>query len=158
MNSIINEVVAIYKELLKAKRLLLDITGSIQACLKEEKNLTQEIGIYAQQMPEFKYLHDRAECLKNGIRRICSGEISLEDASITDTYLKELDEALACFNTEAFPSCKCENNCCSCGDNCGNKNEMSPVAEAHVATEADAKAPGETVKVTVEIPVKFLQK
>ena len=87
---------ALYDEFLRAKHVVKDIIGSLELC-DDNTNLTQKIGIYARQMPEFKILAEKRVSCLSCIRQVCTGEMTVEEAiKIFRTAEKQLDEALDC--------------------------------------------------------------
>ena len=73
-----------------------DIIGSLETC-DDDTNLTQKIGIYARQMPEFKILTEQRVACLSIVRQVCTGELSLEKSlEFFHTAEKQLNEALEC--------------------------------------------------------------
>jgi len=69
------------EELRIADGLIRDIMGSLTAAHENSaKNLTNYIGIYIREMPDFKVLAKDAEEAKQLLRKVCSGEIKPNEA------------------------------------------------------------------------------
>lgn len=98
MKDIKGKVLELHIELTSAKNLVKDIIGTLKIC-NDNTNLTQTVGIYARQMPNFKILAEqRVDCLSL-VRQICTGEMKAQEAiELFKTAEKQLDEALNCFN------------------------------------------------------------
>jgi hypothetical protein len=95
-NSIKKKVMDLHEELTRAKHVVKDIKGSLESCT-EATNLTETIGIYARQMPNFKILAEqRVSCL-SFVRQVCTGELKKEEAlELLGVAEKHLNEALDC--------------------------------------------------------------
>ena len=95
-NDIKGKVKKLYDELWSARNVVRDIIGSLETC-DDNTNLTQKIGIYARQMPEFKILAEkRVHCLSI-VRQVCTGEMSVEKSlELFHIAEKQLNEALDC--------------------------------------------------------------
>ena len=90
------KVKALHDEILCAKNVVKDIIGSLESC-DDNTNLTQAIGIYARQMPEFKILAEKRVACISGVRQVCTGEISISKAlELFQAAEKQLNEALDC--------------------------------------------------------------
>ena len=123
-NILINTISDVYDELCKAKAFIADVRGSILSCIDANEehrdfNLTEEVGIYAQKLPDLKFLSGKLETVKNGIRMICSGEISMIDGfNKISEYLDMVDAPLCCFNPENFDEAYStfynDSNACNC--------------------------------------------
>lgn len=160
-NFLINTIAEAYEDLRKIDAYLSDVRGSIRSCLeaKEDRvdfNLTKELGIYAQQLPELKFLNGKLKDIQTGIRMICSGELTLKEGlKTTGKYLDMVSEALACFNPENFETsyedahveeahkCNCGSDCTgNCGGNCKcscNCNEQPECATNSNCEESDSE-------------------
>ena len=56
-------------------------------------NLTKELGIFAVQMPEYKILTKDADSSKKVIRKVCTGELTVDEALVKfETALKEVEK------------------------------------------------------------------
>ena len=54
-------------------------------------NLTKELGIFALQMPDYKIISKDADAAKKVIRKVCTGELSADEALTKfETALKEV--------------------------------------------------------------------
>ena len=96
-NDIKGKLQEMHDEILCARNLTRDIIGDLESC-DENTNLTQKIGIYAREMPDFNYLAGkRAEAISH-IRGVCTGELSI---SLALEYFrhaeKHLNESLKYF-------------------------------------------------------------
>lgn len=80
MLQIIGSMKTLKGEVKQAKALCLDIISDLEQITATD-NLTNRIGIYVRQMPEFKVLTKDAETAKQTLRKVCSGEITPLDAS-----------------------------------------------------------------------------
>lgn len=86
----------LYEEIWSARNVVKDIIGSLETC-DDDTNLTQKIGIYARQMPEFKILTEQRVACLSIVRQVCTGELSLEKSlEFFHTAEKQLNEALEC--------------------------------------------------------------
>lgn len=90
-----------YSELEKADRFMQTLKNALDFC-KEESNLREEIGIpFITKMPKFKILEREADEMKQKIRKVCSGEISLEEARKgAREYEKYIEEVLQVIDVE----------------------------------------------------------
>ena len=79
MLQIIGSMKTLKGEAKRAKALCLDILGDLEQITASD-NLTNRIGIYVRQMPDFKVLSKDAESTKQLLRKVCSGEITPADA------------------------------------------------------------------------------
>ena len=90
------KVKALHDEIFCAKCVVKEIIGALESC-DINTNLTQTIGIYARQMPEFKILADKRVSCLSCVRQVCTGEMSVSKAlELFHTAEKQLDEALDC--------------------------------------------------------------
>ena len=90
------KVKELYDEIWRARNVVRDIIGSLETC-DDNTNLTQKIGIYARQMPEFKILTEKRVACLSIVRQVCTGEISVEKSlELFHTAEKQLNEALEC--------------------------------------------------------------
>ena len=80
------------EELRIARGLVFDIIGVLDN-VKDETNLTNEVGIFAVQMPEFKILTKDADAAKRILRMVCTGEMQPGEAAkkFVSAY-KEVDD------------------------------------------------------------------
>lgn len=86
----------LHEELTRAKHVVKDIKGSLEACT-ETTNLTKEIGIYARQMPNFKILAEQRVACISFVRQVCTGELTPEKAlELLSEAEKQLSDALDC--------------------------------------------------------------
>lgn len=67
-------------ELQSAKGLLKDIIGVLES-VTTDTNLTKEVGIFVIQMPDYKILNKDADNAKQVLRKVCTGELSPQEAS-----------------------------------------------------------------------------
>ena len=90
------KVKELYDEIWRAQNVVRDIIASLETC-DDNTNLTQKIGIYARQMPEFKILAEKRVSCLSIVRQVCTGEISIEKSlELFHTAEKQLSEALEC--------------------------------------------------------------
>lgn len=88
----------LHDEIWCAQNVVKNIISSLETC-DDNTNLTQKIGIYARQMPEFKILAEKRVACISIIRQVCTGEISVEKSlKLFHTAEKQLNEALECIN------------------------------------------------------------
>ena len=86
----------LYNEIWRARNIVNDIIGSLKAC-NVNTNLTQDIGVFARQMPEFKILAEQRVTYLSYLRQVCTGENSIEKAlELFQVAKKQLDEGMAC--------------------------------------------------------------
>lgn len=91
------KVEELYTEIWRARNIVTDILGSLKAC-NVNTNLTQDIGVFAQQMPEFKILAEQRVTYLSYLRQVCTGEMRVEEAlELFQVVKKQLDEGMACF-------------------------------------------------------------
>lgn len=100
-NPLMYKAALLYSELETAETLLCYIILTIDGC-NEESDLRKEIGIpYINQMPKFKIFEKEAAKLKDKLRKVCSGEISLEEAEKEAKIIRDyIKEALQAINKE----------------------------------------------------------
>ena len=100
-NPLMYKAALLYSELEKANRFMQTLKNALDFC-KEESNLREEIGIpFITKMPKFKILEREADEMKQKIRKVCSGEISLEEArKSTREYEKYIEEVLQVIDGE----------------------------------------------------------
>ncbi len=92
--TVCEKVRELYCEILSARTIVKDIIDTLKFC-NDTTNLTQNIGIFARQMPEFKILSEQKVACISYIRQVCTGEISTEKAlELFHMAQKQLDEAL----------------------------------------------------------------
>lgn len=90
------KVKELHDEIWRARNVAKDIIGSLESC-HDNTNLTQTIGIYARQMPEFKILAEQRVACLSLLRQVCTGELSVAKAlDLFQTAEKQLNEALDC--------------------------------------------------------------
>ena len=97
-NPLMYKAALLYSELETAQTLMCNIVSTLDVC-NEESDLRKEIGIpYINKMPKFKIFEKEAAWLKDKLRKVCSGEISLEEAEkeakIIRDYIKEVLQAI----------------------------------------------------------------
>jgi len=96
VNNLKKKVQDLHEEFTRAKHVVKDIKGSLEACT-ETTNLTKEIGIYAREMPPFKILAEQRVSIISFVRQVCTGELQAEEAlQLLRVAEKYLDEALDC--------------------------------------------------------------
>ena len=97
-NSCKKKVEDLHGEFTRARHFTRDIIGTLVNC-GDNTNLTEEIGIFARQMPEFNILAEqRVTCLAL-LRKICTGEMQIEEAiRLLRVAEQQLTEALQCIN------------------------------------------------------------
>lgn len=90
------KVKELHDEIWRARNVVKDIISSLESC-DYNTNLTQKIGIYARQMPEFKILAEKRVSCLSCVRQVCTGEMSVEKAlELFHIAEKQLNEALDC--------------------------------------------------------------
>ncbi len=90
------KVEELYNELCAGKGLVLSIISTLEDC-DDQTNFTERIGCFARSMPEFKILAAQRENFVSLVRKICTGEVSLEKAlELLREAEKQLNEALNC--------------------------------------------------------------
>lgn len=77
---------------------------NIMKVLEEDNFFVKaEVGILIQELPEFTFLKHQANFLKGHLRKVCTGEISTEDAyEIVKYVYTQIDEAIALINESKF--------------------------------------------------------
>lgn len=100
-NPLMYKAALLYSELETAQTLMSNIVSTLDVC-NEESDLRKEIGIpYINKMPKFKIFEKEAAKLKDKLRKVCSGEISLEEAEKEAKIIRDcLKEALQAMNKE----------------------------------------------------------
>lgn len=79
------------EEVFSAKNVCKDILGTLRN-VSESTDYRKEIGIFALQAPDWKILTSEKHEMQELIRKVCTGEESLEDAKIKfERYLVELN-------------------------------------------------------------------
>lgn len=95
-NGFKGKVTELHAELRLARRIVKNILDSLESC-DSNSNLTKKIGIYAQQMPQAKFLVNKRTACILCIRQVCTGEMSINEArKLFLTAEKQLIEALDC--------------------------------------------------------------
>ena len=106
------KVLNCYRELSRMELMIRNLLFELKMYKNDhrETNLTESIGRYARDMPRFVIFKEQADYLKTCIRKICSGEFSMEVAiSKGNELLKRIDTILAFFNKDAIDE-YCNNN------------------------------------------------
>lgn len=86
----------INSELLSAQSFLEKLNNSLHYC-HSGTNLSDEIGIYTKQLPEFIYLKDFRQKTLTIIRQVCTKELDKSDAECAfATELDNIKETLNC--------------------------------------------------------------
>lgn len=107
-NPLMYKVVLLYTELETARNLMSNIILTLENC-NEESDLRKEIGIpYINKMPKFKIFEKEAAKIKEKLRKVCSGEVSLKEAEKAAKIIRDnLNEVLQVMNKEKLlPYCK----------------------------------------------------
>ena len=87
------------EELRIASGLIRDIMG-VLSDPKSLDNLTQSVGVFVLEMPEFKVLTKDSESAKRILRKVCTGEIKPAEAfCMFDLALKEVNTLLNMFDS-----------------------------------------------------------
>lgn len=82
-------------ELQSAKGLLKDIIGTLDS-VTVTTNLTKTVGIFVIQMPDYKILSKDVDTAKQILRKVCTGELSNQEASSKfASALREVDILLS---------------------------------------------------------------
>lgn len=68
-------------ELFSARNVLKDIIPVLET-VNSSTNLTKEVGIFALQMPSYKILAKDADSAKKVLRKVCTGELSANEALV----------------------------------------------------------------------------
>ena len=107
-NPLMYKAALLYSELEKAQTLMGNIVSTLDVC-NEESDLRNEIGIpYINKMPKFKIFEKEAAKLKDKLRKVCSGEVSIEEAKKEAKRIRDdLNEALQVMDREKLlPYCR----------------------------------------------------
>ena len=67
-------------ELQSVKNLCKDIIGVLES-VTPDTNLTKNVGIFVIQMPDYKIINKDADTAKQVLRKVCTGELSTQEAS-----------------------------------------------------------------------------
>ncbi len=100
-NPLMYKAALLYSELAKAERFMHNLKEALDECNAKE-NLIGKIGIpFIAKMPKFKILEREADEIKQSLRKVCSGEISLEKArEVAEEYEKYINEVLKAMDKE----------------------------------------------------------
>ena len=107
-NPLMYKAALLYSELETAQTLMCNIVSTLDVC-NEESDLRKKIGIrYINKMPKFKIFEKEVAKLKDELRKVCSGEISLEEAEKEAKRIRDyLNEALQVIDKEKLlPYCR----------------------------------------------------
>lgn len=105
-NPLMYKAALLYSELIKAERYMKSLKEALDDCCNTKKDLREKIGIpFVAKMPKFRIFEREADEIKQKLRRVCSGEISLEIArEKADEYEQYIDEVLKSMDIEKiFP-------------------------------------------------------
>ena len=80
MLNIVGSMKTLKGELRSSTGLILDILGVLNS-VKPDTNLTKEIGTFVVNFPEYKVMAKDADSAKKLLRKVCTGEISAEEAA-----------------------------------------------------------------------------
>ena len=90
MLSITAKVRTLVGELDSAIHVCDDLLGTLENCPKEQ--LTDRVGIFARQMPDYKILTQERKGTLDLIRQLCTAELSIEEGrSLIRRYRSELE-------------------------------------------------------------------
>lgn len=94
-NPLMYKAALLYSELAKVDSFMRKLKKTLDEC-NENDDLTRKIGIpFIAKMPRFKILEREADEIKQKLRRVCSGEVSLEEArKKAMEYEKDIEEVL----------------------------------------------------------------
>lgn len=100
-NPLMYKAVLLHDELVKALSFMRKLEEALNECSAKE-NLTGKIGIpFIAKMPKFKILEREADEMKQKLRRVCSGEVSLEETRRkVREYVKDIEEVLQVIDEE----------------------------------------------------------
>lgn len=102
MLHIIGSMKTLKGEVKQARNLCMDIVGDLEKISSD--NLTEKIGIYVRQMPDFKVLSKDAESAKQLLRKVCSGEVTPSDASNQfKSGIRQLNIIISMFDKAELP-------------------------------------------------------
>lgn len=107
-NQLMYKAALLYKELKIAKGYIQDVRRVLENW-DSSKDFIKDIGYpFISKMPKFTILQNEADKVKKGLRKVCSGEVSIEDAIEKSKRIEEnLDEVLQVLNEEKLrPYCK----------------------------------------------------
>ena len=98
-NVLMYKVARLYCELSTAEAFLKDLKGTLEG-MNEESNLKWKIGVpFISKMPKFKIMEKDADAVKQRLRKLCSGEIQIQEAlEETEKLLEFVKEAKEVFN------------------------------------------------------------
>jgi hypothetical protein len=82
MLAITSKVKLLKEELFSAKHICKDIIGTLNG-ISEKTDYRKELGIFALQAPDWKILTDEKRGMIETIRKLCTGEMSPEEAQTT---------------------------------------------------------------------------
>lgn len=100
-NPLMYKAAMLYKELQNADELLASIIVTLKECTPSSNFITEIGEKYIISMPKFKILEQEAVELKQNLRKVCSGEVSVERALVAAEKMRKwVDEALCVFNRE----------------------------------------------------------
>lgn len=87
----------LYTELIYTQKDIQVLIVSLVACLNDKSaNLTELIGKHARNMPKFNLIPELQTYYIEGIRTVCTGEMSLQDALVYFGKIKnDLDDTLS---------------------------------------------------------------
>ena len=86
----------LHQELIRANDFVKNVICALEGC-NDQTNLTETIGFFAREIPEFRILAERRVSCLSCIRQVCTGELSVEKAlELFRTAEKQLNEALNC--------------------------------------------------------------
>lgn len=89
-NGLMVKAALLYKELNIASEYFKNLRGTLENWDDQKYDVITDIGYpYIKKMPKFKIFQNEAENIKNSLRRVCSGEITREEAI---EKIKEIEE------------------------------------------------------------------
>ena len=106
-NPLMYKAALLYKELKIAKGYVKDVIGTLENW-DSSKDFIKDIGYpYISKMPKFTILQNEADKVKQYLRRVCSGELTIEDAYKKGKRIEDnLDEVLQIFDErKILPYC-----------------------------------------------------
>ena len=99
-NFLIEKIGRVVREMSSAQEFLKELKKALENC-SGNTDLSEKIGKFAREMPEFEYLKHQADFIKSDIRKICSKELPVVEAiKKVEEYNNILFEALRCFDIE----------------------------------------------------------
>ena len=91
MLAITHKVRLLKQEILSAIGVCRDLSGALQG-VTDETDFRNEIGFFARQTPDWRILTDERCRFQDGVRRICTGEVSVDEAiQVLQSTLTELE-------------------------------------------------------------------